>query len=656
MTNENQSLSSGALPEQLKELLHRYEAVCKKLEELPGSTVQDVDATVAEAKAEFEALPELAEEFSELMNKRFADAEKKVQLYKKETEERSAELKKLLAAADSVIAAADLATIKEVENIEKRLVQFCAGIEHDEIKERLAKLAPQLEMLRAEQNAELERVKKCDELIARLNVLDNNTDFAAIKEEKEAIKKEYDAIGALPSSSEKRYADALSKIRTKLSQHYETLDLARWESYTRKLDLLKQIEQLSTISDDELNTAAAKLQELRLKWKECGAVPNEKKEEVNTRFLELTRPLQKRIDDYYTELRQARKSAAEQKLVMCTTAEALADSTRWKVTSEQFKAMQADWKQLPHTGSTEKELFTRFRAAADKFFSARDAFFKERNSQLEAAREAKQQLIAKVAALDPNDRNGAKLLREEFKSSANAGKYEAELRKEFDSAMETFFTALKENISKKEMRSSELVQELESLVSDPVAGKARAAEIRNELAQLNVRQNARKEHDAIYKFDRAEKQARTRAASDKFSDFKRVVLQLGSTPTEKPEGIENFNRLEHVFELLNSTESDAAEKLEKIIAVSRKTAEKIIAELKDLIGNDDEQHLSLAQELEAAILGNFARNEAEKSRKAKTQDSEKIRKEFMTVYLPTEEFIAAADEFETLFAKLHKNI
>ena len=656
MTNENQSLSSGALPEQLKELLHRYEAVCKKLEELTGSTVQDVDAAVAEAKAEFEALPELAEEFSELMQKRFADAEKKVQLYKKEIEERSAELKKLLAAADSVIAAADLATIKEVENIEKRLVQFCAGIEHDEIKERLAKLAPQLEMLRAEQNAELERVKKCDELIARLNALDSNTDFAAIKEEKEAIKKEYDAIGTLPSSSEKRYADSLSKIRTKLSQHYETLDLARWESYTRKLDLLKQIEQLSTISDDELNTAAAKLQELRLKWKECGAVPNEKKEEVNAKFLELTRPLQKRIDDYYTELRQARKSAAEQKLVMCTTAEALADSTRWKVTSEQFKAMQADWKQLPHTGSTEKELFTRFRAAADKFFSARDAFFKERNSQLEAAREAKQQLIAKVAALDSNDRNGAKLLREEFKSSANAGKYEAELRKEFDSAMEAFFTALKENISKKEMRSSELVQELESLVSDPVAGKARAAEIRNELAQLNVRQNARKEHDAISKFDRAEKQARTRAASDKFSDFKRVVLQLGSTPTEKPEGIENFNRLEHVFELLNSTESDAAEKLEKIIAVSRKTAEKIITELKDLIGNDDEQHLSLAQELEAAILGNFARNEAEKSRKAKTQDSEKIRKEFMTVYLPTEEFIAAADEFETLFAKLHKNI
>ena len=656
MTNENQSLSSGTLPEQLKELLHRYEAVCKTLEELPGSAVQDVDAAVAEIKADFDALPELPAEFAELIRKRFSDAEKNVQLFKNEIAVRSAELKKILATADAVIAAADLATIKEVECIVKRLNQFKAEFPGTEIDERLAKLAPQFDSLKAEQSAELERVKKCDELISRLEALEESTDFNAVKEEKEAVKKEYDAIGVLPSASAKRYADALSKIRTKLNQHYETLDLARWESYTRKLDLLKEIEQLAAISDEELNSAAAKLQELRLKWKECGVVPNEKKDEVNTKFLELTRPLQKRIDDYYTQLRQAKKSAAEQKLVICTTAEELADSTRWKVTSEQFKAMQSDWKQLPHTGSTEKELFTRFRAAADKFFTARDAFFKERNAQIDAAKNAKLALIAKVKELDPADRNGAKQLREEFKAAANAGKHETELRKDFDAAMESFFAALKESISKKENRSSELVRELETLASDPVAGKARAAEIRTELAQLKVRNNARKEHEAISKFDRAEKQARTRAATDKFSEFKRIVSGLAVNPTEKPEGIENFNRLEHVFELLNSTESDAADKIDKIVAASRKTVEKLISELKELSGKENNNQLSLAQELEAAILGNFARNEAEKSRKAKLQDAEKLRREFMTVYLPADEFAAAAEEFDALFAKLPENI
>ena len=655
MTNENQSLSSGTLPEQLKELLHRYEDVCKKLEALPKMMVNDVDASVAAVDEEFENLPELPEEFAEVINKRYSDAKKNVQIFKKEIEERNSELKKLIAAAESVIAAGDLATAKEVESIEKRLVQFSAGNENEEIKNCLAKLSPLMEALKAEQAAELERIKKCDELTAKLEALDALEDFNAIKEAKEAIKKEYDAIGSVPQANAKRYSDALGKIRNKLNLHYETLDLARWESYTRKLDLLKQIEQLSSITDAELNTAAAKLQELRLKWKECGVVPNEKKDEVNTRFLELTRPLQKRIDDYYTQLRQAKKAAAEQKLVMCATAEALADSTSWKTTSEQFKAMQADWKQLPHTGSTEKDLFTRFRAAADKFFTARDAFFKERNSRIDAAKSAKEALIAQVAALAPSDRNGAKKLREEFKASAHAGKHELDLRKQFDAAMDAFFSALRESITRNENRSSELVKELENLAADPVSGKARATEIRNELSQLKVRNNAKKEHDAISKFDRAEKQARSKAAMDKFSEYKRIVNMLGNTPTEKPEGIENFSRLENVFELLNSTETDANEKLEKIFSASRKTAEKIISELRELAGNAEDAALSLAQELEAAILGNFARSEAEKSRKAKISDAGKLRQEFMTVYLPADEFAAAVEEFETLFAKLPSN-
>ena len=652
MTNEHQSASSAALPEQLKNLLHRYEAVCKTLEALPDSHVQDVDAKVAEIKAEFNALPELRADFAEIIQKRFSEAEKAVQLFKKEIEERNAALKKLLDTADAVISAGELATAKEIESIEKKLLQYNSDGSNSEINARLEKLAPQLAALKEEQAAELVRIQKCEELISRLDALESSEDFAAVKEEKENVKQEFDAIGSLPSAIIKRYNDSLGKIRTKLNQHYETLDLARWESYTRKLDLIKKIEELAAISDDELNTAAAKLQELRLKWKECGTVPNEKKDEVNNRFLELTRPLQKRIDDYYTGLRAAKKAAAEQKLVMCATAEALADSTNWKVASEQFKAMQADWKQLPHTGNTEKELFTRFRAAADKYFTARDAFFKERNSRIDAAKSAKEALIAKVAELDPADRRGAKQLREEFKATANAGKYELDLRKKFDAAMESFFSALKENIARKENRSSELVRELETLAADPVSGKNRAAEIRDELSKLNVRNNARKEHEAIANFNRAEKLARTQAGRDKYADYKRIVNAMNDAPAEKPAGIENFNRLDGVFQLLNSAESGAAEKLDKIIVSSRKTVEKLIGELKELAGNEADGALSLAQELEAAIFGNFARNEAEKSRKAKVSDMEKLRQEFMTIYLPSDEFAAATEEFETLFAKI----
>ena len=657
MSNEAQMLSSGMVPDQTKELLHLYEAVCGELEKLTGMFGVDMDSELIKIKEEYSKLPQLPEEFAEIMNKRFCEAEKKLLSFKADIESRNSELAELLKAADAVISAGELATIREVEGITRKLESFNSNYPSETAAEKLAALAPQLAALKAEQEAENIRIKAVEELTAKLTAIVSREDFNAMKELRDSVEKEFSAIGSVPSTVAKQYHDAMHKVSVALAQHYETLDLARWESYTRKLDLLKEIENLSQVEDSKLGNAATKLQELRIKWKESGSVPNEKKEEVNARFLELTRPLQKRIEEYYAHRRQEKKAAVEQKLVICAAAEAMADSTNWKVTAEQFKTMQADWKQLPGAGTQEKELFARFRAAADSFFSARDAYFKERNAKLGVAKAAKLELIARVAALDPSDRRGARALREEFKASENAGRDELELRKQFDAAMENFFAAIKENISRNEQRSTELVKELENLSADPVAGKNRAGEIRAELAQLNVRNHNRMEREAIAKFERAERKARRQAASDKFALYKDFVslLNAAELPAEKPEGITAFPKLEAVYDIKASGDDNGAEKLDKIIASSRKTAEKILEELRRLAGAGDQKELSLAQELEAAIFGNFARNEAEKSRKAELADAGKLRSEFMGIYLPAGEFEPAADEFEKLFAGISDN-
>lgn len=655
MSNEAQMLSSGMVPEQTRELLHLYEAVCGKLEKLTGTFGVDMDSELAAVKDEFAKLPQIPEEFAEIMNKRFADAEKKLMAFKDEIDSRNRELAELLKTADAVISAGELATVKEVETVCKKLESFNAAYPSEAAAEKISSLAPVLEALRAEQAAENSRIKAVEELTAKLTAVSAGEDFNAMKETRESVEKEFAAIGSVPSAVAKQYQESLHKVSVLLAQHYETLDLARWESYTRKLDLLKEIENLSLSEDDKLGNAASKLQELRLKWKEAGSVPNEKKEEVNARFLELTRPLQKRIEEYYSRRRQEKKAALEQKLVICAAAEALADSTGWKVAAEQFKTMQADWKQLPGAGPQEKELFARFRAAADKFFSARDAYYKERNAKLSAAKAVKLELIAKVAALDPADRRGARALREEFKAAENAGRDELELRKQFDAAMDSFFAAIKENISRNEQRSSELVKELENLSADPVSGKVRAGEIRAELAQLNVRNHNKMEREALAKFDRAERKARTQAASDKFAVYKQLVAQLNSgLAAEKPAELAGFAKLESVYDIMASGE-DVDRKLDKIIAASRKNAARILEELRRLAGNSDKQELTLAQELEAAIFGNFARNEAEKSRKAELADAGKLRTEFMAIYLPAGEFETAVDEFEKLFSAISEN-
>ena len=105
MSHENQSLSSGTVPEQVKELLHRYEAVCVKLEEMPHSAISDVETQTESLRMEFENLPALPEEYAEIFNKRFAAAVKTVGLFAEEIAAKNNELKKLLDAADAIISA-----------------------------------------------------------------------------------------------------------------------------------------------------------------------------------------------------------------------------------------------------------------------------------------------------------------------------------------------------------------------------------------------------------------------------------------------------------------------------------------------------------------------------------------------------------------------
>ena len=64
-----------------------------------------------------------------------------------------------------------------------------------------------------------------------------------------------------------------------------------------------------TAQPKHLPKAAKKLQELREKWKALGAVPKVKADEINPRYLNATRLLQHRVDEYFAQLRQTQNSA-----------------------------------------------------------------------------------------------------------------------------------------------------------------------------------------------------------------------------------------------------------------------------------------------------------------------------------------------------------
>ena len=212
--------------------------------------------------------------------------------------------------------------MKEVCALEKKIGDLQADAS------LLAAIAPLKERLQSEAEAEQAASEAVLKLAEELTALTAAEDIAPLHDRKPEIEKAFAAVTNAPRAAVARYQEACRKASVRLARHYETLDLARWESYTLKLDICNELEKLIEVQAAELGNASKKLNELREKWKNLGSVPKEKNEEINPRYLELTRKLQHRIDEHFAHKRQLQKLAAAEKQKICAECETLAPLIR----------------------------------------------------------------------------------------------------------------------------------------------------------------------------------------------------------------------------------------------------------------------------------------------------------------------------------------
>ncbi len=515
-------------------------------------------------------------------------------------------LKKLQSLAD----ANELATAQEYEKIK---AQWDA-LPHDDTEKLLFSALgdPLAARFAADAEKEKQRSAEADALTAKLAALCDANDMEKLHAGKLEIEKAITALGHLPREAAKRYQEVYRRASEMLSMHFATLDYARWESYTLKLDICKELEKLNALSGADLPGAAKKLQELRAKWKTLGSVPKEKLDESNQKYLELTRSLQHKIDEYFSGRRQAQKESASVKEQLCAEAEALQNSTDWRASAERIKAMQSQWKTLPHCGNAEGELFKRFHTAADAFFKARSAFYSELESKYAAAVKEREALIAEAQNLQ--DVRAAKALREKYKTGQHAGREEIRLQKLFDAAMSHFFDQRHEEFAKRDAESEALLTELKTLAADPIANQRRAAEIAGEFRKIANRRTFDAERKAKLEFDAAlAKAQRERAAKahEESAAAHDLWLKLyldfcAGNPVEAPAIPELPKIAPMAKNIAAAIQGDGAarQKVDRALQSARNEAEKLLAELESAAGCGEEKPLDLAAELQAAIIGN----------------------------------------------------
>ena len=564
-----------------------------------------------------------------------------------------AELKKILDAGDLIVKA-------DLERFDAECVKSLGAVPEN----FAAALAPHKERIAAEEALQKADTEKAEALMEELKALTAAEDVAPLRERKSAIDAEYKTLAHLPQSVRKHFQEVSHKASLRISQFFEELDLARWESYTLKQDICSKIETLNSTDTPDFLKAAQTLRELRERWKGLGPVPKEKNEEINNRYLECSRQLQHKIDEYFSLRRQERKQAVADKLALIEEAEKIAVSTEWNVTAAAFKELQAKWKNIPRAGNEENELYKKFRAAADTFFNARSAYFAERDKKFAAIIERKEALIAEAEALTQDDLRRARQLREDFRNAGNAGKSENALYERLKNALDKFFNERRAAFNEKENESRTLISELEQLAADPATGLNRAREIRNRLQELDCRETAAAAKKACAAFDKALAESRkkeTRAKGDLAREVAReIALALDKclagekfdfTP---PAAAEMFPKLAGAAKLISAVlegDSKAAEKLNRQISAARQEHDRICTALEKISGGKESEEENLAAALQAAIMGNFAKDEAKAA--AQAIDPNKLASEYLNAgLLPSEELEGSYQRFDAAMSKI----
>ncbi len=260
-------------------------------------------------------------------------------------------------------------------------------------------VAAVVERLKALEQAILEQVEQRkhakEALVARAEELSNSTTWKATGEAFRALLDEWKAIGPTGRELDDQLWSRFQAARDAFNERRAAYFAERQQQWAanrvRKEELVARAEALADSTDWRATSEA--MRALQAEWKTVGSAGREADEELWSRF----RGAQDRFFDNRAAAYEANRQRKEE---LCVRAEELADSTEWRETAETMKALQAEWKTIGPCGKeADEELWQRFRAATQHFFTRRAAAYEERQREEQENLRRKEELCAAAEAL-----------------------------------------------------------------------------------------------------------------------------------------------------------------------------------------------------------------------------------------------------------------
>ena len=203
-----------------------------------------------------------------------------------------------------------------------------------------------------------------------------------------------------------RFKAASTTVNRRHQQHFEALKEVEQHNLDQKTVICEIIEAIDYKELTNFASWESKTQEviaLQNKWKTIGFAPQKMNVKIFERFRKACDEFFRKKGEFFKTLKEGMNENLEKKRALCVKAEALKDSTDWKVTADELTKLQKEWKTIgPVAKKYSDAVWKRFITACDYFFDQKNKATSSQRSVEVENMEKKKALIEKLASIDEN--------------------------------------------------------------------------------------------------------------------------------------------------------------------------------------------------------------------------------------------------------------
>lgn len=210
-------------------------------------------------------------------------------------------------------------------------------------------------------------------LCEKAETLSDSSDWNSASGEFRKLQEDWKASGPVPRSKSEeiwnRFRTACDAFFARKRAHFEEMDQTKLNNLKAKEALCEKLEAIDF--DPNSPESMANVKAIVEEWKTIGMVPKENVDSIWDRYSEILDLFAEKRAAADPEFKKIADEAKQKKEAMISTVSALVESAGSNESSDTVKRLQSEWKSLPRTGTSEKELYQKFRVACDDFFNRR---------------------------------------------------------------------------------------------------------------------------------------------------------------------------------------------------------------------------------------------------------------------------------------------